>query len=115
MGINKNRKREWSEEEMEWLKENYPYMTDYKLRTHLHMSQERLIKLAKEFGWQKVNHPANVGLFTPKKKTKKVLHQEEDSQGYCMDCSFYRPGGLCKKTGKDVGALWMKKCFRGEA
>ena len=108
---NKNRKREWSEEEMEWLKQNYATTTDHKLRTHLHMSQERLTRLAKEFGLKKEKVEQRSGLFTPKKKTKKVLHQDEESTDFCMDCQKYCKGGICGKTGKEVGALWQKKCF----
>ena len=99
---------------MEWLKQNYATTTDHKLRTHLHMSQERLTRLAKEFGLKKeMVDPDRVGLFTTKKKkTKKVLHQDEESTDFCMDCQKYVKGGICGKTGKEVGALWQKKCFK---
>lgn len=105
------RPREWTPEEIEWLKENYPIKTDHSCRMHLHISYERLYEKAEELGLKKiVLKPSAVKT----SKDRKVLWIDENACGsYCQDCIRYHKG-KCEKTGKEVGALWQKKCFRGE-
>lgn len=110
------RQREWTSEEIEWLKENYPVKSDHVCRLHLHISYKRLWLKVEELGLKKVK-PTD---FEVEKKVhvkcrKRRLYEDEDSlKGYCLDCIHYIAGGKCKNSGKDVGALWQKKCFRGE-
>lgn len=110
------RKREWTSEEIEWLKENYPVKSDHVCRTHLHISYKRLWLKVEELGLIK----AKPTEFEVEKKVqvkckKRRLFEDDDSpKGYCQDCIRYAAGGRCAKKGKGVGALWQKKCFRGE-
>jgi hypothetical protein len=105
--------REWTPEEIKWLKENYPIQSDHNCRTHLHISTYRLRLMAKEMGLQKeVHNRSNANPVKKKKKSSVCL--DADAIGYCQDCVCYVPGGFCNETKKETGALWQKKCFRRE-
>ena len=71
---------------------------------------EDLYEKAEELGLKKiVLKPSAVKT----SKDRKVLWMDENACGsYCQDCIRYHKG-KCEKTGKEVGALWQKKCFRG--
>lgn len=109
--------RKWTAEELEWLKENYPTKSDHYCRTHLHTSYKMLWQTAEELGLVKVK-PTD---FEKNKEvqvikcSKKTAHYDEGARGYCMDCPHYSKGAICSKTGKEIGALWQKKCYSGEA
>lgn len=106
------RERIFSSEEIEWLKANYATKSDHACRTYLHISYERLWLIATELGLEK--KPIILPKTAPK-KTKKVLYMDQSvSINFCIDCIRYREGGFCSKTGKPIGALWQKECFRGE-
>ena len=95
------------------MKDNYPTKPNYVCREHLHICYERLRLLVNELGLQKEKSgKVKVKLYNrPKKKNQ---YEDEISKGYCLNCLFYLNGGVCGKTGKEVGALWKKKCFNGE-
>ena len=107
--------KEFTPEQIEWLKENYPKISDHKCRLHLKISYKRLWMLAEQLGLQK-EKPTELETEkkVPVKTQKKRLYEDENAKDYCIDCTRYRYGGICEKTGKWVGALWMKKCFKGE-
>lgn len=102
-------RRELTPEDIEWLKENYPKLSDKKCLSHLHISTYRLWELAEKFGLKKDK---------PRKKNVDKPKKEQNIDGslfnYCIDCTLYRYGGICQKSGKWVGALWQKECFTGE-
>ena len=107
--------REWTDEEIQWLKENYPTQSDHKCRTKLGISYKRLWMKAEELGLEKVK-PSDFEAARQvqvTKASKKRYFYDEGAQGYCQDCKLYL-NAICGKTGKDVGALWQKKCFEGE-
>lgn len=94
-------------EDRDWLKENYPHLSNKKCLLHFKCGYESLKKLVQDCGliWKNTNNQ--------KKPTKKPKDQWEDEgvSGYCLDCCHYVKGGICSKSGKWVGALWQKKCF----
>jgi hypothetical protein len=109
-------KREFVPKDIEWLKENYSSLKNIECCNHLKCSYSMLRKLVESIGMQ-YNSPrrkdGKVVIYKPKEKVP--IYQDKDATGgFCQDCSFYQPGGFCKKTKKDVGALWQKKCFKGE-
>lgn len=106
------RPREWTPEEIEWLKTNYPIKSDHICRMHLHISYERLYEKADELGLKK-EIPRKVEEINKTPNKKKVVWIDETAcGGYCQDCRDYVHGGLCSKTNRWVGALWQKKCFK---
>lgn len=107
--------RVWTSEEEQWLKENYATTTDNACKAYLKTTFQQIWIKADELGLKK-DKPTDFekARTLAKKASKKCLHQDEVFLNYCMDCIHYQPGGVCKKTKKDVGALWMKKCFNGE-
>lgn len=101
------RKREFTPEELDWLRENYPITTDYVCRTHLHICNERLLRLVAEMGLQK-----RIIIKERKPRPKVYIYLDDKAPGgFCMDCNKYVPGGQCGRNGKEVGALWIKRCF----
>ena len=106
------RQREWTPEEVEWLKENYPIKSDRFCRIQLHVCWIRLREKVKELGLQKAGE-IKVRATTEKPAVKNPVWHDEGCERYCMECLRYHPGGGCQKTGKEVGALWQKKCFKG--
>ena len=107
------REKIWTPEELEWLKENYPIKSDYDCRTYLHVSRYRLIHKVMEMGLKKRRMTTQYTLVPTKKRL--CVWLDEGSSGFCRDCSKYVMGGICEKNGKEIGALWQKKCFKGEA
>lgn len=99
------RERVFTPGEKAWLVENYPHRKDYFIRRHLHISQQRLDMVAEEMGLQKVVITRNA---LPKQRTSFCV---SGSNGYCLDCAEYKEGGICRKTGKVIGALWRMNCF----
>jgi hypothetical protein len=108
------RHRSWTKGELEWLTENYPVKTNYFCRTFLHISNTRLLNKVKEMGLEKAKGAKpDVIVRKPQPQKPKIYLDADAPGGYCMDCTRYS-NGVCRKKGKDVGALWQKKCFKGE-
>ena len=89
----------------QWLIENYANLSNKECRAQLGCEYGRLKELVKECG------------LTWKSDTKAAQHKmsrycDEASGHYCMDCKRYRTNGICGKDGRDIGALWQKKCFK---
>lgn len=106
MGITAKR---WTDEEVQWLKENYADHTTQYCVLHLNAGAKRIHKKAAEIGLQKVEKPKK-----PKKPKRKTdgIHIDEGAQHYCMECACYQVGGYCTRKKADVGALWLKKCCK---
>lgn len=108
------RERTFTKKELDWLRENYPTSSDYKIRTHLHMGQGRLQMLVEEMGLEKED-PEKFRHKIPvdgRVKFKKDITKDKEASGsVCMECAYYRQGGVCGRTGKDICALWKKRCF----
>lgn len=99
--------------DMRWLEEQYPILPDSEIRKHLRIGNYRLAKIVKDNGWVKIRHTRSKAIFHNPKPKKVLWLDEEAPGGRCIDCRNYVKG-CCIKTGKDVGALWQKKCFKGE-
>lgn len=105
------RHRNWTKGELEWLTENYSIKTNYHCRTFLHISNTRLLHKAKELGLEKEKGKHQVER-KPQPQKPPYYKDADAPGGYCMDCCRYY-NLICEKTGKEVGALWQKKCFKG--
>lgn len=104
----------WTPEEIAWLSENYPIKSDHDCRIHLHISYEKLYQKVDELGLVKIKK-RRVEEVNKTPNKKKVLWIDDGHKNrFCMECKTYLNGGICTRTGKPVGALWQKKCFRGE-
>lgn len=99
--------KRWTDEEVQWLKENYADHTTQYCVLHLHAGAKRILKKAAELGLTKKEKPKKPK--KPKRKTEGI-HIDEGAQYYCMDCACYQKGGYCTRKKADVGALWLKKC-----
>ena len=109
-----NKKRNLSEEKIEWLKKNYATTSAHNCIKYMHIGYKRLWELAAEYGLQK-EKPTD---FEKDKKVQikpkcKTLHEDEGSIRFCIDCTHYQIGAICQRSGQGVGALWKKKCFKG--
>jgi hypothetical protein len=106
MGITAKR---WTDEEVQWLKDNYPNHTTQFCIQQLHVGARRILKKAAELGLQKEEKPKK-----PKKPKRKTdgIHIDEGAQHYCMECACYQVGGYCTRKKMEVGALWLKKCCK---
>ena len=97
-----------TQEDIEWVRENYLTTSTRAAAAYLKIGYRRLKEITEELGL----HKKPVEVKPKEKKKKKVLHEDEDTKGYCMDCKIYQYGGICAKSDKWVGALWRKKCFK---
>lgn len=107
------RPRVWTPEEEQWLRDNYPTKSDISCRKYLHVSRHHMMLKVQELGLIKKRNPQYS--LIPVKKRQCVWLDENSSGGYCMNCTDYVSGGTCCNGGKEVGALWQKRCFKGEA
>ena len=96
------------------MRENYPTKSDHDCRVYLKISPQRLVAKAKELGLAKKRDTSTYSLI-PIKRRKCIWFDEGSFGQYCMNCSAYVIGGTCDNNGKEVGALWQKRCFKGEA
>lgn len=95
-----------TDEHREWLKANYAHLSNRECRKHIGCGFARLREEVERCGLKWKSDVVAI-------QQKKSRHTDEGIIGnYCMDCSRYRVNGICGKTGKDVGALWQKKCFQ---
>lgn len=102
--------REFTGEDREWLKENYPHLTNTACMKYLKCGRQPLKNLVAECGLE--YHKSNPNTKFIAKKEMRFPWMDAGAEGKrCMDCKWYVAGGTCSKTGKDVGALWQKKCF----
>ena len=95
----------FTDEHRKWLKENYAHLSNRQCRLHIGCGYERLKELVLELGltWKSDDRAI---------QQKRSRYNDAEACGrYCMDCEKYRKDGICGKTGKDIGALWQKKCF----
>ena len=98
-------KRVFTEEELAWLEANYQTMTLRDCAKHLQISKDLVSRTAKKLG-------LDIGKKIPVEARKNVapnVNQADD--GYCLDCAFYKAGGICAKSKRQTGALHKKKCF----
>ena len=99
-------KVEFTQEHRDWLRDNYPLLSNKQCRKYLGCGFDRLKVLVEELGmeWK---------TYTPAAKIRMERHHDREANGgYCIDCKRYREGGICGKNGKEIGALWQKKCFK---
>lgn len=103
--------REFTEEEKQWLIENYPVKKQKDCARYLHCSDGVIRRLAKELGLYEYRKTYDKN---PIKKAKQggLMEINQESQGYCLDCSLYRVGGICGNNGRETGALHKKNCFK---
>lgn len=102
--------RVFTDEDRDWLKDNYPHLSNTSCLKKLKCGFESLKKLIAECGLEYHNQTNPNTKFIAKKENKFVW-SDKDATERCMDCKRYMQGGICSKTGKDVGALWQKRCF----
>ena len=98
--------RVFTEEEKEWLRENFAKMSRADCGRYLQVSGNTIRKLAIKLGiYQEKKKPVKV--------TKNVVPEILISgEGYCQDCILYKVGGICGKNGRTTGALHRKNCFK---
>lgn len=108
--MSQGKKSELTSEHREWLLTNYAHMSNRQCCKYIGCGYERLKRFVGECGlvWQsdRARHESK-----PKQEPKLIYLDKNAPGGYCMDCKRYKGEGRCDKTGKDVGALWKKKCF----
>ena len=98
-------KRVFSEEELAWLEANYQQMSLRDCAKHLQISKDLVSRTAKRLG-------LDIGKKRPVEARKNVAPGVvRRDEGYCLDCTFYKIGGMCGKSGRLTGALHKKKCF----
>lgn len=103
--------RQFTEEEKQWLIEHYQTSKQKDCARHLHCSDGVIRRVAKELGIYEYRKTYDN---TEANKEKKAVTKEsnQENQGYCMDCAWYKVGGICGKNGKVIGALQKKNCFK---
>lgn len=102
------KERHLSEEEKDWLRENYYTKTSRECAKYLLASKSLLAKWVKELGLRKRFNAPEV---KDKIYCKAVV---EYGKGYCIDCKHYVVGGTCGDTGRITGALHKKSCFKSK-
>jgi hypothetical protein len=105
------RERVFTGEDREWIKENYPHLTNTACVKALKCSYNSLKRLVKDCGLDyKCQSNTNTKFIA--KKAMRFVWLDAGAKGErCMDCKRYVRGGICSRTGRDVGALWQKNCF----
>lgn len=103
--------RIFTDEDREWLKENYPHLSNNACVKHLKCGYESFKMLLAECGLKHRNQTNANTKFQAKKEQRFAWLDAGATGERCMDCRDYVYGGICSKTGKWVGALWQKKCF----
>lgn len=99
-------KKVFTEEEKEWLKENFTKMSRADCARYLQVSGNTIRRTAIELG---IYHEKT----KPVKVTRNVVPEILISgEGYCQDCILYKVGGICGKNGRPTGALHKKNCFK---
>jgi hypothetical protein len=98
-------KKIFTEEELAWIEANFQTMTLKECARFLQISQDLLSRTAK-----------NMGLYAGRKRSiEQNVNREisiiQQSKGYCLDCAYYKTGGICGKNKRLTGALHKKKCF----
>ena len=103
IGIGKMGKVTLTKAAKDFMLENYGKVLAADIAKYLEVSTFTIQKWADKLGLQSDCSPKQRLDFSKKKS---------EYTGYCMDCAHYRPGGLCLKKNKDIGALNMKDCFK---
>ena len=98
--------RIFTDEDRDWLKENYPHLSNKKCLLHLKCGYESLKKLVQDCGliWKNTNNQKKP---TKKPNTNGRMRMSADIALIVVTMSKE----ACSKSGKWVGALWQKKCF----
>ena len=106
--------RVFTEEEKQWVRENYNRMKQCECCKYLHCTDGVLRRVAKEVGVYvaRKTYDQKPKLNKKAKKEAAIKTINESGEGYCIDCLYYMAGGHCSKTGKDTGALHKKICFK---
>ena len=96
-------------EQQQWLIENYDKMKPKtRCAEELGIGVKVLRRIAKELGiWKEPEKKAFVEVAQP------VKSKYDQGQHYCVDCRYYRAGGICQKKGT-TGALHKKECFKSK-
>ena len=97
-----------TDEDREWLKQNYPHHTNRACLQHLKIGYAKLKEWVAECGLKYRNQTHN----NTREKLKNQWKEEIKCGDYCIDCPNYVNGGTCFKDGKIIGALWQKPCFK---
>ena len=98
--------REYTEQEKQWLIDNYATTKQCDCAKRLMTSDNTVRRLAEQLGV----YVKKKGPVKEKVKSKKIDCEQGD--GYCLDCLHYNTGGWCAKYKKQTGALNRKKCFK---
>ena len=98
-----------SESEQAYLIENTGKHKQTDLAKWLEVSVATVAKYQRQLGLRKDRAPIKRSKF----RVKKVAPIMQGA-GYCLDCINYREGGLCRRSGKSVGALHKKECFKAK-
>ena len=108
--------KELTEEDKEWLCENYGYIKRSEIAKRLNLNSSSLSRLAISLGLRnryrakpKKERDPEIVKVKPKKVQKMPAYEE--GYEYCLYCSLYRIGGICERDGKFTGALHQKPCF----
>ena len=102
--------REFTDEDRQWITENYPHLSNAKCLEHLKCGYRAFKRLVEECNLS--YRDANKYKKKSNEASAKSKWQDNACERYCIDCSFYFREGRCAKTGKGVGALWQKECFK---
>ena len=94
--------------QQQWLIDNYDTMSKVRCAEKLGIGVKVLRRIAKELGiWKQ---PMQKTFF---EEVKPVKSKYDQGQRYCIDCRYYRAGGICQKKGT-TGALHKKECFKSK-
>lgn len=110
--------KELTEEDKEWLCENYGYIKRTEIAKRLNLSSSSLSRLAISLGLRnryraKAKNKRQNATINVKPKNVQKMPAYEEGYDYCLYCSLYRVGGFCERDGKITGALHQKSCFIG--
>jgi hypothetical protein len=105
-------KKELTEEEREYLCENFGWVKADEIAKHLQVSYSTVRRYAKSLGLiRDIPHRKKQPGQIINKKPKHNAPIHEEGYEYCLYCSLYRVGGTCERDGKPTGALHQKSCF----
>lgn len=98
-----------TEKQIAWFKDHYLIRKDKEVMDRLNIGAKRLSSLAKAHGLEKPKKERKES--TGKPMVKNPIYLDEGCTRYCLDCLHYQTGGICRKSGNAIGALWQKRCF----
>ena len=105
-------KKELTEEQREYLCENFGWVKADEIAKHLQVSYSTVRRYAKSLGLiRDIPHRKKQPGQIINKKPKHNAPIHEEGYEYCLYCSLYRVGGTCERDGEPTGALHQKSCF----